>query len=462
MDLKNIKNMDNVQNLNEDDLFELLDHIDYINNLNRLDDKFNNKIDDICDDTVSTDETNNLDNLNFCDNCNTIDFIVNDLTQGIAVCTGCGNIMNDIIDKNPEWKTYDNNGKNTVGRCSMPTNHFLPQSSLGTSIACSSRSKIKTLHGWSAMPYKERSLYNVLKEIQHRCRSANILKCIEDDAKILYKNISECTHLKGDNKGKSIIIRGKNRRSLIAACVFFACKRKGHTRSPWEIAGIFDLKETDITKGCKTFLKLIKIRRMAYDFNSSTPEHFVTRFCKILRMQKEYILQTVKIIKNIQKLNIASVHTPLSIATGCILLVVNINGIQITKKMMANKFGVSEVTINKAYRELEQYKKIIIDDELTDKLAKAIEEERIKMTIPKFLIDRYNKINTTNNINDCENQNNTISSECEVFEIKEITVNSILSERCLDKYFSMKSANIYDKLYATNSEYLNIISKMKT
>ena len=116
------------------------------------------------------------------------------------------------------------------------------------------------------MPYKERSLHQVLKEIQEKCRLASILKCIEDDAKILYKNISETTYTEGNNKGKPIIIRGKNRKSLIAACIFFACKRKGDTRSPKEIAKLFELKDTEITKGCKTFLKMRKSKNFELQF----------------------------------------------------------------------------------------------------------------------------------------------------------------------------------------------------
>ena len=68
----------------------------------------------------------------------------------------------------------------------MPINPMLPQSSLGTTIT--RRCKIQTLHRWSAMPYKERSKYIVLKEIENKCKQANIIKCIEDDAKIIFNN----------------------------------------------------------------------------------------------------------------------------------------------------------------------------------------------------------------------------------------------------------------------------------
>ena len=54
----------------------------------------------------------------------------------------------------------------------------------------------------------------------------------------MYKNISDCKHAIGKNKDKAIIIRGKNRISVIAACIIFACRKKDKTRSPKEIAEI--------------------------------------------------------------------------------------------------------------------------------------------------------------------------------------------------------------------------------
>jgi transcription initiation factor TFIIIB Brf1 subunit/transcription initiation factor TFIIB len=360
------------ENYNNEELFALLDEINY--------DKY-------------TKEINNIENsINYCSACRSLTTIVEDAEKGNIICSKCGSILEVTFDKNPEWRSFKDDNSVENGRCSFVTSHFLPQSSLGTTIGSVNMSRIKKLHSWSAMPYKERSLYLVLKEIQDKCRSAKILKCIEDDAKILYKNISECRHIKGKNLGKLVIIRGKNRKSLIAACIYFACKRKGNTLSPKEIATLFSLQYKDITKGCKTFIKLMKLRKMSYEFNTSTPEHFVNRFCKSLNIKRDYIDITLNIAKNIKKLNIASVHTPLSIATGSILLMVTIYKLPITKKAIANKFNVSEVTVTKAFRKLEIYKNILINTELTDKLVVLLEEENKKIPMPQKLIDRYNSI----------------------------------------------------------------------
>lgn len=330
-----------------------------------------------------------------CPQCNSSN-IMKDVSQGILVCTNttCGIVIDSILDNNPEWRHYDDDNKDS-GRCSMPINQLLPISSVGTTISGNFRNKLKVLQLWSgAMPYRERSLNNVFKKIHEKCIEGKIIKCIEDDAKIMYKNISECKHYKGKGKDKFIIIRGKNRESLIAACVFFACRKNIKTRTPKEIADLFNLKYTEITKGCKNFLKLMKIKNIELINNSSHPEQFVPRFCNKLQLNKLYTDQAIQIATNIRKLNIASVHTPFSTATCSILLMADINDLRtINKKKLASIFGVSEVTISKTYIKIEKFRKALIDDKLTDKMVKILAENKINVKIPDFILERQKKFN---------------------------------------------------------------------
>ena len=224
---------------NDDDDFGFVNNNDNIIDLLNLKD---NELFDLLDEIESIKENiivNKKENI--CYECKTSDKLVKDYSQGIIVCSFCGIVVSNILDDSPEWKQYADD-KDTVGRCSQPTNYFLPVSSLSTTISCSGRNKVKMLQDWNAMPYKERSLNLVFKEIQNKCQKGNIVKYIEDDAKILYKNISDCKYTSGKHIGKPIVFRNVNRKGIIAACIFYSCKRNGRTRSPKEIANIFNLK----------------------------------------------------------------------------------------------------------------------------------------------------------------------------------------------------------------------------
>ena len=53
------------------------------------------------------------------------------------------------------------------------------------------------------------------------------------------------------------ISRGTNRKGLIAACIYIACKKRNVPRSAKEIAEIYDLKVNEMTRGCKKFLEIM-------------------------------------------------------------------------------------------------------------------------------------------------------------------------------------------------------------
>ena len=67
---------------------------------------------------------------------------------------------------------------------------------------------------------------------------------IIDEASSLYTIISSTK-----------ISRGSNRKGIIAACVFYACKECNVPRSSKEIANMFDIDITVMTKGCVVVMK---------------------------------------------------------------------------------------------------------------------------------------------------------------------------------------------------------------
>ena len=359
-----------------------IDYDDYISNNNKNNTK------------IYSHKTKNKNNnkILLCDECGS-DSIIDDTSLGIRVCTDCGQVASSLIDCGAEWSQYNDDNKKDMNRCSHPISQLLPQSSMATTIAGSCSSRIKTLHGWSAMPYNERSLNDVFKIIQSKCAQGKISKCIEDDAKIMYKNIAECKHISGKNLGKSVITRGKNRTSVIAACILFACRKNDKARSPKQIAELFEMKHTVINKGCKIFLKLAKLTNIELKLNSVNPEQFIKRFCEELRVKKNFISQAIQISNNAQKLQIASVHTPLSLATGSIFMMVVLNDLDIQKKTIADKFNVSQVTIAKAYKKMEPFTNLLTNNDLCDRLSLEIEKYQNNIELTDELKIKFIRFN---------------------------------------------------------------------
>ena len=367
---------------------------------------------------IRSEQTDDVDTCSYCHESNTL---VSDQFGGMVVCSNCGRVAKaSLMDHGPEWKTYEDGGTST-SRCGMPTNALLPQSSLGTTISGNCNYRLKTLHNWGLMPYKERSLNAVLNMIKTKCATAGIIGCVEDDAKILYKIASECkTTSRNCMNGKNcnIIIRGKNRIGLIAACIFYACKRRDCAKSVKEIATLFNIKPSRVNRGCKNFVKYVKYKNIDYSTNLSYPSQYIIQFCEKLKINNmvsnkstcngkiihiDYIKEIITIANNVQKINIVPSHTPISVAAACILLYIIENEIdEIDKRKISEAFDISEVTLMKAYNKIYRYHDVIMNNTSVDKYVNKSKTIGENMCVPEQLsarLRRVNKINTGVHIN---------------------------------------------------------------
>jgi hypothetical protein len=145
---------------------------------------------------------------------------------------------------------------------------------------------------------------------------------------------------------------------------------------------------------------------MEFKSNSTKPEHFIMRFCDELKIKQEYTDQAIQISNNVQKIQIASVHTPLSLATGSIYLMIHLNNLPIQKKVIADKFNVSQVTIAKAFKKLEPFMNLLINNEICNRLAVEIKKYQDQIELPdeirakfvRFNIDTHKALNCDSNV----------------------------------------------------------------
>ena len=247
-------------------------------------------------------------------NCNSTKF---NLEDGNYICKKCNTLQEKYIDSQAEWRYYGHEDTKTSDptRCGMPTNDLLPQLSLGSVIGNDFTSKnsyemykIRKYQRWNSTTYKERSLYNIIDNISLQASNSGISQSIIDEAKVLYKELSEMK-----------ISRGTNRNGLIASSIYMSCKVNKVPRSAKEIAKIFNIDITTMTKGTKKFHDIMKTNMVC-----TKPEDFIMRFCSKVNMEDKYIDLCLHIINKADEYSIVSESAPPSIATGTIFLVSNL------------------------------------------------------------------------------------------------------------------------------------------
>ena len=347
--------------INDDELWDIFDKINTT---------INNETSEISEtsDSVSSEF--------ICNECESDD-IVYEQSSGTYTCRNCGNEGEIQMDKSPEWTNFDDNS-NESARCGAPTNVFLPQSSLGTRIGGKGGNRIKMLQKWNQMPYKERSLYQVIKEIETRCEKYNIPKSVMDNAKILYKHISNSKISDKKrivaNNDKNIIIRGNNRQSIKAACVYYGAKLQKFPRSTKEVADIFDISLPQLTKGCRRFLEILRKNPINIHIENSQMDDYIDRYSNKFNLNKNHMNDAKKICRNIVKLDLATNHQPVSIAAVSMIIMIQFYKLNITRKIISEIFEISEVTTSKVYKKIEKYQQILLDDNLVEEILKIMKK----------------------------------------------------------------------------------------
>lgn len=316
-----------------------------------------------CRDPIIVDNRDN----NFCLMCKSVLIIMDD---GFPTCSNekCGVIYKDILDYSPEWRFYGSDDKkaNDPTRCGNPINPLLVESSFGCKILSKSKSswemkKIRKWTEWQSMPHKEKSLYEEFQFITIMAQNSGIPKIFIDDAIAIHKDISE-----------QKMFRGLNRDSIKAASIYISCRLNGCPRTAHEISEIFLLDKTSATHGCSTAVNILhNIDRntdlTTADLHTTTPSSFIDRYCSKLNMNNELTTLTKFVTKKVEMNNLILDNTPHAVAAGIIFFISQNCNLNISKLDIKQVCGVSEVTINKCFKKLDNMTSSLIPSCILEK-----------------------------------------------------------------------------------------------
>ena len=315
-----------LSNMNEDELWELFDEV-------KKEENINNSIDD--------------KNVIKC-YCGCTEFISED---NMNICSKCSSIVSNVIENTAEWRFYgnDDNRDGDPSRCGMPTNNLLPKSSMGSMIGCGYKDnidirRIRMFQMWNSMPYDERTLWNVFDKMTANTINNGIPQKVIDNAKVLYKKASE-----------KKISRGDNKEGLIASCIYHSCLLNKIPKSSKDIAAMFNISHVTLNKVNSRFQTLLQI-----NVSSPDPIDFISQYGNNLNMYIGDINKCKELVKIIEDNEIMNDNSPTSSAAGILYYYSVVKNLGYSKKKFAKACNVSEVTIVKCYKIINNYHDFII------------------------------------------------------------------------------------------------------
>lgn len=281
--------------------------------------------------------------------------------EGFPTCTQCGIMLTNTLDYSPEWRFFGSEDRNSSDptRCGNPVNPLLKESSFGCNVMVTPRSthEMKRIHKWvewQSMPHKEKALYDEFQYITTMATNAGISKIIIEYALQKHKEMSE-----------QKMYRGLNRQGIIAASIYVACCHHECPRTAQEIAQIFNLDKSSATGGCSMAMVILQnvdrknkisdntTQSVMAELSRATPSSYIDRFCSRLSVPEEIVKIAKFVAMKVEKERLIDDNMPHAISAGIIQFLCHYCSIVVTKSDIENVTGVSNVTINKCFKKLD-------------------------------------------------------------------------------------------------------------
>lgn len=281
--------------------------------------------------------------------CNEIS-ITND---GYEVCAECGKEFGGVINVGAEWRNFESSDVDNT-RCGHFINPMLVESSYSITVSNSGRGHnlISMLSKWISVPPHERSLKIVFDKLTEIGVQNGIPLNIIEHSQVLFYNMSANIH------------RGENREGLIASCLYYACQEFGLSHSGNEIAKMFSISESCMTKGLKIFKKNNSGYSIPNDPNNNNYSHFIQRYCNFLNIEPDMEKQIQSICNKIVSHSLLDKNTPQTIACVSIYFVIissTPSSLNISLNDISLKCNVSSPTILKLYNKLKKHIELLLD-----------------------------------------------------------------------------------------------------
>lgn len=182
----------------------------------------------------------------------------------------------------------------------------------------------------------ERNLRLAMAELRVIAFYLNLPSVVRDEASRIYNYVLQ--------RG---MVRGRSMESVIAACLYIACRSYNIPRTLDEMATASDVERKEIGRTYRFI-----IRKLGIKVKQSSPKDYVSRFSSVLKLSPKTQNDALKILKKAEDVELTSGRGPAGISAAALYVAALINDEKKTQREVADIAGITEVTIRNRYKEL--------------------------------------------------------------------------------------------------------------
>ena len=302
-----------------------------------------------------------------CPECGSVNLTYDD-QKGEIICNECGLIIEEkMVDTGIDLEgQFDKSEKKGRGGAPISLQKF--DKGLTTNVGeisdiykleAGQTRKFLRLKKWQERVSTsiERNLRLAMAELRRVASFLNLPSVVRDEASRVYNFVLQ--------RG---LVRGRSMESVIAACIYAACRSYNIPRTLDEIAEASDVERKEIGRTYRFI-----IRKLGIKVTPSSPKDYISRFSSILHLSPKTQNEALKLLKKAETSELTSGRGPAGIAAAALYVAALINDEKKTQREVADVAGITEVTIRNRYKEL--IEKLELEDKLKTKVASV---ERIE------------------------------------------------------------------------------------
>ncbi len=296
-----------------------------------------------------------------CPECGSVNLTYDD-QKGEIICNECGLIVEEkMVDTGQDvGGQFDKSDKKGRGGAPMSLQKF--DKGLTTNVGeisdiyrleAGNTRKFLRLKKWQERVSTsiERNLRLAMAELRRVASFLNLPSVVRDEASRVYNFVLQ--------RG---LVRGRSMESVIAACIYAACRSYNIPRTLDEIASASDVERKEIGRTYRFIVRKLKIK-----VTPSSPKDYISRFSSILHLSPKSQNEALKILKKADISELTSGRGPAGVAAAALYVAALMNDEKKTQREVADVAGITEVTIRNRYKELIDQLKL--EDKLKAKVA---------------------------------------------------------------------------------------------
>ena len=298
-----------------------------------------------------------------CPECESINLRY-DEQKGEIVCHDCGLVVEDkMVDFGQEWSHFEEGDKKGRGGAPMSMQKF--DKGLTTNIGeisdiyrlegAKQTRKFLRLKKWQERVSTsiERNLRLAMFELRRVSSFLSLPNIVREEASRVYNVVLQ--------RG---LVRGRSMESVIAACIYAACRSYNIPRTLDEIANASEVERKEIGRTYRFITRKLTIR-----VTPSNPKDYIPRFSSILHLAPRTQNDALRILKRAEASELTSGRGPAGIAAAALYVAALLNDEKKTQREVADVAGITEVTIRNRYKEL--LEKLDLQEKLKIKESEA-------------------------------------------------------------------------------------------